>query len=213
MLGGNARDAEAGCFWGVGRAEMTRGTKTVAWALARASYAPQYWKSTASFNRRKFCCHPQPTFVPRVRNAQGTFLAVARGGDAGLLVCPRHGFSEVYWEFARAEAEATGGFLASIQYLGFFWVGPGRNSRGTFLAVARGGDAGLLVCPRHGFSEVWWEFARAEAEATGGFLASIQYLGCFWGRAGQECPGYVFGRGVGGDAGLLVCPRREFSGL
>jgi len=93
MLGRNARDAEAGCFWGVGRAEMTRGTKTVAWALARASYAPQYWKSTASFNRRKFCCHPQPTFVPRVRNAQGTFLALAWGGDAGLLVCPRREFS------------------------------------------------------------------------------------------------------------------------
>jgi hypothetical protein len=152
MLGRNARDAEAGCFWGVGRAEMTRGTKTVAWALARASYAPQYWKSTASFNRRKFCCHPQPTLVPRVRNARGTFLAVSWGGDAGLLVCPRHGFSEVYWEFA-----------------------------------------------------------RAEAEATGGFLASIQYLGCFWGRAGQECPGYVFGRGVGGRCRFTgVSPARVF---
>jgi len=52
---------------------MTRGTKTVAWALARATYARLHPNNTAFFNRRKSGSHPQPTFVPRVRNARATF--------------------------------------------------------------------------------------------------------------------------------------------
>ncbi len=62
---------------------MTRGTKTVAWALARATYARLHPKNTAFFNRRKSVSHSQPTFVPRVRNDRGTvFYRVAKGvGD------------------------------------------------------------------------------------------------------------------------------------
>jgi len=52
---------------------MTRGTKTVAWALARATYARLHPNNTAFFNRRKSGSHPQPTFVPRIRNARATF--------------------------------------------------------------------------------------------------------------------------------------------
>ena len=137
------------------------------------------------------------------------------GGDAGFLVCPRHGHSDVWREFARAEAQATGGFLASIQNLGCFrGSGRVRNARGTFLATAWGGDAGfsgvsparlvcprrgLLVCPRHVFSEVWWESDRAEAQATG-FVHGVGICGVLW-RGGELSDlglcGFVFFCGSG----------------
>ncbi len=60
-------------FEGWGRAGMTPRTKTVAWALARATYAPHHPKNTAFFHQRKSVSHSHSTFVPRVRNARATF--------------------------------------------------------------------------------------------------------------------------------------------
>jgi len=50
----------------IARAFLTPRTKTVAWALARATYAPHYPKNTAFFNQRKSVSHSHSTFVPRV---------------------------------------------------------------------------------------------------------------------------------------------------
>ena len=67
--------------------------------------------------------------------------------------------------------------------------------------------------PGTGFRRCIGSLPGLKPRLRAGFWRQFSISGVFWGRAGQECPGYVFGRGVGGDAGLLVCPRREFSGL
>ena len=88
---------------------------------------------------------------------------------------------------------------------------PRQECPGYVFGRGAGGDGGLLVCPRHGFSEVWWEFARAEAEATGGFLASIQYLGCFLGSGRAGMPGVRFWPWRGGRCRFTgVSPARVF---
>ncbi|MEY4188487.1 MAG: hypothetical protein RIT02_3521, partial [Planctomycetota bacterium] len=94
-------------FRGWGQPRMMPRTKTAAWALARATYAPQHPKNTAFFHQRKSVSHSHSTFVPRVRNdardkswlgpsnrlqfieKHRVFAVRGRAGMLGLPFCPR----------------------------------------------------------------------------------------------------------------------------